>query len=188
MAGYKGWSMSNNAVAAYENGEMPISKWSKKEIIKRIEEAIYYEEIELQCSLEELKKLPLKFFKFYCLEYTSWHHTSKFYNETRFYSLDLEYIEQLTDEDVEERAEYYKKWRKEHRVKRTAEEREAEKVRKAARRAERALIEEKKILFRYQSKYKTLSGFMRSKTVNLDKLRKIRDKMSAESKQKLRPI
>lgn len=64
MAGYKGWSMSNNAVAAYENGEMPISKWSKKEIIKRIEEAVYYEEIELQCSLEELKKLPLVFLNF----------------------------------------------------------------------------------------------------------------------------
>lgn len=179
MAGYKGWSMSNNAVSAYENGEMPISKWSKKEIIKRIEEAVYYEEIELQCSLEELKKLPLYFFKTYCLMYTSWHHTSKFYNETSFYSLDFDYIEQLTDEDVEQKAEHYKKQRREHRVKRTAEEREAEKIRKAARKAERALIEEKKILFRYQKKYKTLSGFMRSKTVNLDKLRLIRDKMSA---------
>lgn len=33
MAGYYGYSMSNNAVEAYENGEMPISKWTKKEIV-----------------------------------------------------------------------------------------------------------------------------------------------------------
>lgn len=30
MAGYNGYSMSNNAVAAYENGEKPLSKWKKK--------------------------------------------------------------------------------------------------------------------------------------------------------------
>lgn len=97
---YKGWSMSNNAVAAYEDGEMPISKWSKKVIIERIEEAIDAKEIELQCSLEELKKLPLKVLRDNCLTYTSWHHTSKFFNQTNFYSLDISYIEQLTDEDV----------------------------------------------------------------------------------------
>ena len=26
MAGYSGWSMSNNAVTAYEDGEKPLSK------------------------------------------------------------------------------------------------------------------------------------------------------------------
>lgn len=30
MAGYKGWAMSNNAVAAYENGEKPLSKWTNE--------------------------------------------------------------------------------------------------------------------------------------------------------------
>jgi len=29
MSGYDGYSMSNNAVDAYENGEKPISKWTK---------------------------------------------------------------------------------------------------------------------------------------------------------------
>ena len=28
-SGYSGYSMSNNAVNAYENGEMPLSKWTK---------------------------------------------------------------------------------------------------------------------------------------------------------------
>ena len=29
MAGYCGYSMSNNAVAAYDEGKKPISKWKK---------------------------------------------------------------------------------------------------------------------------------------------------------------
>lgn len=53
MAGYHGFSMSNNAVEAYKNGEMPLSKWTKKAIL---EEA---EKYTLQCSLEKLKQLPL---------------------------------------------------------------------------------------------------------------------------------
>ena len=36
--GYDGWSMSNNARDAYANGEMPISKWSKTEILNRVRE------------------------------------------------------------------------------------------------------------------------------------------------------
>lgn len=34
MAGYYGYSMSNNAVEAYKSGEKPFSKWTKTEIIK----------------------------------------------------------------------------------------------------------------------------------------------------------
>lgn len=33
MAGYHGYSMSNNAVSAYADGEMPLSKWTKAEIL-----------------------------------------------------------------------------------------------------------------------------------------------------------
>lgn len=38
MAGYSGWSMSNNAVDAYSNGEKPLSKWTKADIFDTIEE------------------------------------------------------------------------------------------------------------------------------------------------------
>lgn len=34
MAGYYGYSMSNNAKAAYEMDEKPFSKWSKGEILE----------------------------------------------------------------------------------------------------------------------------------------------------------
>lgn len=36
MAGYHNYSMSNNAVAAYENNEKPLSKWTKQEIINQV--------------------------------------------------------------------------------------------------------------------------------------------------------
>ena len=97
MAGYNGWSMSNNAVAAYEDGEKPLSKWTKADIF----EAINEQEVELKCSIEKLKKLPVKVLKEVCLTYSSWHHTSNHYNKTDFYSLDVEEIENLTDDKIE---------------------------------------------------------------------------------------
>lgn len=97
MAGYNGWSMSNNAVDVYENGEMPLSKWNKAAIL----DAIEYEDLELKCSLDKISTLPLAILKSIFLKYTSWHHTSKFYNCTNFYSLDVDYIKNLTDDDID---------------------------------------------------------------------------------------
>lgn len=37
-SGYSGWSMSRNAVAAYRDGEMPKSKWTKKAILAALED------------------------------------------------------------------------------------------------------------------------------------------------------
>ena len=108
MAGYNGFSMSNNAVAAYENGEKPLSKWTKTDILEGIEKAIIEEELILNCSLKSLKKLPAKVLKDICLKYSSWHHTSNHYNKTEFYSLDYDEIEELTDEKIENILSEYK--------------------------------------------------------------------------------
>lgn len=97
MAGYFEYSMSNNAVDAYESGEKPLSKWTKKDIFKAIEE----DEIELNCSVKKLKKLPLKILKKICLYKSSWHHTSCKYNATDFYSLDIDRIEILKDAEID---------------------------------------------------------------------------------------
>lgn len=121
MAGYKGWSMSNNAVAAYENGEMPRSKWSKNEIIGRIEEAIDEGEIKLNCSIDELQKVPREVLRDICLRYSSWHHTGKYYKTTDFYNLDIDYIEKLTDEALREAASQYRKDRKREKEEKAAE-------------------------------------------------------------------
>lgn len=104
MAGYNGFSMSNNAVAAYESGEKPLSKWTKADILDAIEE----QEVKLKCSIEKLKKLPIKVLKEICLTYSSWHHTSNHYNKTDFYSLDVDRIENLMDDEIDELLSDYK--------------------------------------------------------------------------------
>lgn len=104
MAGYNGWSMSNNAVAAYADGEKPLSKWRKSDVL----DAISSSEIELKCSMEKLRKVPAKVLKEVCLQYSSWHHTSNYYNETDFYSLNEDAIENLTDEKIDRLLAEYK--------------------------------------------------------------------------------
>lgn len=101
MSGYSGWAISNNAVEAYYNGEKPLSKWKKSDIIEAIENAVKEEELTLNCSIEKLNKMPLKILKSLCLSYSSWHHTSNHYNKTDFYSLDVENIAELTDEIID---------------------------------------------------------------------------------------
>jgi hypothetical protein len=94
--------MSNNAVRAYENGEKPLSKWTKGEILEAIEEMVEAGEVELKCDLTQLGKIPTKKLKEVCLVRTSWHHTSKHYNKTDFHSVDEWAVERLTDEKIRE--------------------------------------------------------------------------------------
>ena len=82
MSGYYNHSMSNNAVAAYDNGEMPYSKWTKSSIIDVAKKYdISQEKIDLleKTHAKELKHLL-------CL--SGWHHTSKYFNKTYFYQVD----------------------------------------------------------------------------------------------------
>lgn len=102
MSGYYGYSMSNNAVMAYEDGEKPLSKWTKTAIITTIQTAINDGEVTAKCDIEKLKKLPVKVLKDELLIRTSWHHTSCHYNRTDFYFVDLDRLEEMTDEDIEQ--------------------------------------------------------------------------------------
>lgn len=177
MAGYNGYSMSNNAVAAYEDGEMPLSKWTKTAILNVISE---------NCEMADekanlLKKMTAKELKDAFLKRSSWHHTSMFYNCTNFYALDFEAIEKTSSEEIENIIS-----KRQTKTRRSAEEIKAEKEIKAARKAEKEAKEEKERLFKYQSRYKSLSGFMRSSSVNLDELRKIRAEKIAEKREQLR--
>ena len=90
MSGYCGYSMSNNAVDAYRCGEMPLSKWLKTDLIDAIEDAI-----EDKTDIAKFKKLTVKQLKEYLLYESSWHHTSKMYNETSFYSIDEDSIDRF---------------------------------------------------------------------------------------------
>lgn len=179
MAGYNRYSMSNNAVAAYADGEMPLSKWTRAAIFEAIAE---------NCEITEekaglLRKMTAKELKETFLHFSSWHHTSKFYNCTNFYNLDFEAVEKMTAEEIKSIISSRKR-----AARRSAEEIQAEKDAKAARQAEKAAKAEKERLFKYQNKYKTLSGFMRSTMVDLEKLQKIRIEKIAERREQLRKV
>jgi len=86
VGGYSGYSMSNSAVSAYEGGEMPMSKWTKKAIIEGIKEATD----ELDEIIPNLQKLTLNQLKNLCLKYKGYHHTGWYMNrpnKTDFYGL-----------------------------------------------------------------------------------------------------
>lgn len=100
MAGYIGYSMSCNAADARDRGLRPISEWSKGLILDTIMEAIENEELTLQFDVELLRKVKLSDLKREALVCEEWHHTSKFYNRTDFYGLDLVNLEELEEDDV----------------------------------------------------------------------------------------
>lgn len=82
MAGYNGYSMSNNAVTAYHNNEMPYSVWTKEDILNVLRREGYE-------HMADAKKLNVKEMKRLFLYRSSWHHTGKMYNRTDFYSVSV---------------------------------------------------------------------------------------------------
>ena len=105
MAGYYGFSMSNNAIQAYEDGEKPFSKWTKAAIFEAIAENsdIYNFNSGI---IAELRKMPVKALKSLVLIKTSWHHTSSHFNRTDFYSVDFGKIENLTSEEIKNASDF----------------------------------------------------------------------------------
>ncbi len=106
MAGYYGYSMSNNAVYAFSENKTPISKWSKRKIFEVIEEELKDKNFREEYSIPneiigKLKKVPLKILKKEILVSNEWHHTSKFYNPTDFYEIDFDYILDLSEEQIQ---------------------------------------------------------------------------------------
>lgn len=95
MSGYRGYSMSNNAFEAYLNDEMPLSKWLKADLIDAIEDVL-----EDKANIVKFKKLTVKQLKKHFLTRTSWHHTSKMYNETDFYSIDENNVDRFLAGDL----------------------------------------------------------------------------------------
>lgn len=92
MSGYNGYSMSNNAVSAYNNGLMPRSKWTKAAII-----AAYVDLGADPDLIAALRKAPAAAVKDACLYKAEWHHTSSWYNCTDFYAVDEDAtIERIT--------------------------------------------------------------------------------------------
>lgn len=104
-SGYIGHSMSRRAAEAYEDGEMPKSKWTKKAMVAAIQS--HCDESDMLFDPDVLKGMRKDevFERFFYK--SSWHHTSKLFNETVFYKLDedavCESFRPMTDAEVAER-------------------------------------------------------------------------------------
>ena len=96
--GYVGKSMSTNAAIAYEQGERPLSKWTKQEIVMEVACSEGYK-LDWQ-AVELMQKLTVKVLREKFLVLSGRHHTSKYYNETEFYRLNNAVIEELTVETI----------------------------------------------------------------------------------------
>ncbi len=95
--------MSNNAVAAYEMGRMPLSKWNKTAILEAASEYLEGEEDPKTAEkLAWLRKCKLATLKNNLLRCTEWHHTSSHYNATNFYGINEIELDELTAERVAE--------------------------------------------------------------------------------------
>lgn len=102
-SGYIGYSMSRRAAEAYEDGQKPLSKWTKSAILEEIKK-LYGED--LYNIVKDWKHDRLKSV---FLESAGWHHTSKYFNKTYFYEV-IDCIP-YTPEDLwaSERPEYFPK-------------------------------------------------------------------------------
>ena len=98
-SGYHGFSMSNRAIEAYNNGEKPFSKWTKQDILNVIEE---YKQESDDSTVYELANVRAGVLKAHLLHKSSWHHTGKFCNCTDFYSIDFDLIDSLDLKTVKE--------------------------------------------------------------------------------------
>lgn len=98
--GYVGHQMSVNAAIAYSSGEMPMSKWTKRAILKAIKDI--EEETGEDLPDIDFSKLTLAELKDNFLEWTCWHHTGQFYTETDFYKLDIETVLNFSKEKMTE--------------------------------------------------------------------------------------
>lgn len=102
--GYLSSSMSVRAAEAYEQGEMPISRWTKTAIIHAVKDYCFDFDLAYDPDIEKKTKAELaKEF----LEYKSWHHSSRTAREVEFFGLNEDAVcrsfEQMSEEQIIER-------------------------------------------------------------------------------------
>ena len=82
---YVNQSMSVRAANAYEHGERPASRWSKRAIL----DAAMTEGFDAD-EVKRLAAYPLSALRAALLSMSGWHHTSKTFNRTNFYMFDAD--------------------------------------------------------------------------------------------------
>lgn len=83
--GYDGYSMSNNARSAYDDGEKPLSKWTKTELLSAIRSYNVSADVILALQKHNAETLRREL-----LIYSGWHHTSEYIDHTLAVEKDLD--------------------------------------------------------------------------------------------------
>ena len=152
--GYISNKMSVNASLAYDNDEMPKSKWTKKAIIEFLSE-------ERPDLVEKAQQQP-HYILVTFLTNTSIHHTGALFNQTRFWSFQTDWFANADQAEFDKIIEA----RKARNSKTIAEQTEL-KRQKEARQLMRTTRERQEKLFKFSS-YKTLKGFLNGLTPKLE--------------------
>ena len=152
--GYISNKMSVNASLAYDNDEMPKSKWTKKAIIEFLSE-------ERPDLVEKAQQQP-HYILITFLTNTSIHHTGALFNQTRFWSFQTDWFANADQAEFDKIIEA----RKARNSKTIAEQTEL-KRQKEARQLMRTTRERQEKLFKFSS-YKTLKGFLNGLTPKLE--------------------
>ena len=152
--GYIANKMSVNASLAYDCGEMPKSKWTKKAIIEFLSE-------ERPDLVEKAQQQP-HYILITFLTNTSIHHTGALFNQTRFWSFQTDWFANADQAEFDKIIEA----RKARTSKSIAEQTEL-KHRREARQLMRTIRERQEKLFKFSS-YKTLKGFLNGLTPKLE--------------------
>ena len=168
--GYVGKSMSVRAKRAYENNEMPLSAWTKENMLEEIENIIDYHELELDLGL--FRKLTKDQIQKKFMRNSSWHHTGCLFNQTNFYEVCEAWIIKTTNEQLEQliqdRKDYLEATKEER-----AKEKEAREEKRLAKQQEKEYEKELEKLMEF-SKYNTMTNFKKAieaGRVDLDELR-----------------
>lgn len=102
--GYSGCSMSKRAVAAYDNGEMPKSKWTKRAILESI--ASVLDDYDMNPELIQVfQKMTKNQLWNEVMHWSSWHHVGKFAQEVGFYEVFDRYVLEVLENSKEEEEE-----------------------------------------------------------------------------------
>lgn len=148
--GYVGYSESVRSKKAKENGVFPKSLWTKQRMIEILEEE------GREDLINKLNNIPVYILKDECLLWEEWHHTSKFYNVTEFYSFSIEYLEELTDQKVKE----LKERRRLDNIKNKEKKEETKRIREEKRKKKEEL--NYKLSLMQYSKYKRESAYLKA--------------------------
>ena len=152
--GYISNKMSVNASLAYDNDEMPKSKWTKKAIIEFLSE-------ERPDLVEKARQQPHNILVTF-LTNTSIHHTGALFNQTRFWSFQTDWFANADQAEFDKIIEARKA-----RTSKTIAEQTELKHQKEARQLMRTIRERQEKLFKFSS-YKTLKGFLNGLTPKLE--------------------